>query len=60
MLLSQKQLWDIERKFQKRIQERVNETQELKEAVKSHKVSFKGIKNCLGSFRTLFRFVFLS
>uniref|UniRef100_A0A671R306 E3 ubiquitin/ISG15 ligase TRIM25-like n=2 Tax=Sinocyclocheilus anshuiensis TaxID=1608454 RepID=A0A671R306_9TELE len=56
----QKQLWDIERKFQKRIQEREKAIQELKEAVKTHKVSFKGIKNFLGFLRTLFRLVFVS
>ncbi|XP_058614613.1 tripartite motif-containing protein 16-like protein isoform X2 [Onychostoma macrolepis] len=35
----QKQLWDMERKFQKRIQEREKEIQELKEALKTHKRS---------------------
>uniref|UniRef100_A0A8C1J3H5 Uncharacterized protein n=1 Tax=Cyprinus carpio TaxID=7962 RepID=A0A8C1J3H5_CYPCA len=35
----QKQLWFIERKFRKRIQEREKEIQELKDAVKTHKVS---------------------
>ncbi|XP_059357251.1 E3 ubiquitin/ISG15 ligase TRIM25-like [Carassius carassius] len=37
----QKQLWDIEKKFQKRIQERENEIQELKGAVKTYKDSAK-------------------
>uniref|UniRef100_A0A8C1CMD6 FinTRIM family, member 23 n=1 Tax=Cyprinus carpio carpio TaxID=630221 RepID=A0A8C1CMD6_CYPCA len=35
----QKQLWFIERKFRKRIQEREKEIQELKDAVKTHKHS---------------------
>uniref|UniRef100_A0A8C2KR10 Uncharacterized protein n=1 Tax=Cyprinus carpio TaxID=7962 RepID=A0A8C2KR10_CYPCA len=35
----QKQLWFIERKFRKRIQEREKEIQELKDAVKTHKRS---------------------
>uniref|UniRef100_A0A672P0A9 FinTRIM family, member 26 n=1 Tax=Sinocyclocheilus grahami TaxID=75366 RepID=A0A672P0A9_SINGR len=36
----QKQLWDIQRKFQQRIQEKEKELQKLKQAVDTHKVSY--------------------
>uniref|UniRef100_A0A672LDE7 Tripartite motif-containing protein 16-like n=1 Tax=Sinocyclocheilus grahami TaxID=75366 RepID=A0A672LDE7_SINGR len=52
----QKQLWDIERKFQKRIQEREKEIQELKEAVKTHKHSAQAaVKDSERIFNELIR-----
>ncbi len=46
LLFPQRQLGEMQRKYQQRIQERQKELEELRETVESHKVSFEQKNNC--------------